>query len=168
VSTALCVLLLAGVASAQGSGGSPSDEAFERHRRAHQLSMQLMSPYCPGRTLANCPSPNADVVREEIRRYMDLGLSDAEIAARVKRDFGVGAPVPGSPIGWTIPIAALVLGAVGLAALIVRLRASEREPTERTVVPRGVANEVEAELDAALAEHDLHARPGSASPARGS
>ena len=40
-----CVLLAAGVAHADGW--------------ASDLANDLMSPFCPGRTLADCPSPQA-------------------------------------------------------------------------------------------------------------
>jgi cytochrome c-type biogenesis protein CcmH/NrfF len=164
IAAGLCLMLATDTARAQGAEATAAEESFELSRRVHQLSMQLMSPYCPGRTLANCPSPNAEAVRDEIRRYMELGLSDAEVSARVQRDYGVGVPTPSSPIGWTLPIAALVLGAIGVVALALRVRAHGPQP--QAAVPRALANELEAELDAALEARDVHI--GSPHTSRGS
>ena len=51
------------------------EDAVERARRAYALAGELLSPYCPGRTLADCPSPDAGALREEIRTRIDSGES---------------------------------------------------------------------------------------------
>ena len=57
-------------------------------RRARGLADELMSPFCPGRTLSDCPSPNASAVREEIRAWVHEGHTDAEIRERLRARFG--------------------------------------------------------------------------------
>ena len=63
---ALATALL--VASTPVPAHAQDDPEVALARTAHELSRELMSPYCPGRTLADCPSPDAGAVRDEIRR----------------------------------------------------------------------------------------------------
>lgn len=106
----------AGVTRAQDPPGDASPQAFE-------LAGDIMSPYCPGRTLATCPSPAAAELRVEIATRLAQGESrDAVVQALVAR-FGQairGAPRP-EGIGlalWTAPalIGGLLLGALLNAA----------------------------------------------------
>src|SRR5262245_15817568 len=96
------------------------DPESVRARAAHELARDLMSPYCPGRTLAECPSPDALAVREEIRAALRAGESPDAIRTRIEARFGdqvVG--VPREKVGWALPILALVAGA-GLVVLALR------------------------------------------------
>ena len=127
----LCAaLVLSGPVSAQ-----------EAARRAYDLSSELMSPFCPGRTLQDCPSPDAGAVREQIRGWVDAGVSDAEIRARVEASFGdrvVG--IPRSAWGRAGPVVILVIG-LGLLALAIR----------RAVrMPTTPEEPLDAELEASL------------------
>ena len=100
----------------------------------------MMSPFCPGRTLADCPSPNAAAWREEIRLWVDAGTPDAVIRARLQaRMPGTDlTAVPRGPLGWALP--GLILLA-GLGILVAALRRVTRPAAEPDVDP-----ELEAEL----------------------
>jgi cytochrome c-type biogenesis protein CcmH/NrfF len=103
------VLLLACLSLA---GAARGDELAEL-RRSRALADELMSPFCPGRTLSDCPSPNAQAVREEIRAWVHQGRSDAEIRAELSTRFGHS--LAGEPqSGWGRAIPLLVIAAVGL------------------------------------------------------
>lgn len=131
VALALILALFATTASAQ------DELELERARAAHELSRELMSPYCPGRTLADCPSPDAGAVREEIREALRAGESSEAIRARIEQRFGqkvIG--VPTSTLGWLIPILLLAAGAVVLA-LVLR-RALNRPALSQRVSPEMV------------------------------
>jgi cytochrome c-type biogenesis protein CcmH/NrfF len=94
------------------AGPAHSDELAEL-RRSRALAEELMSPFCPGRTLSDCPSPNAQAVREEIRAWIRQGRSDAEIRAELATRFGHSlAGEPQSAWGRAIPL--LVIAAIGL------------------------------------------------------
>jgi cytochrome c-type biogenesis protein CcmH/NrfF len=112
----LCALLFA-----LPAGG----DELANSRRARGLADELMSPFCPGRTLSDCPSPNASAVREEIRAWVGEGRSDAEIRERLRDRFGDSlAGEPQSAWGRVLPIAAIagvgLLFAVGLRRVVAR------------------------------------------------
>ena len=117
-----CTLLLAGSATA-------GDElAASRHARA--LADSLMSPFCPGRTLAECSSPDAGAVREEIRDELRAGEAPAEIRQKIEARFGdrvVG--MPHRAFDWAFPILVIAAGAVALAFALLRLRQQPRATT---------------------------------------
>ncbi len=110
------------------SQGAP-DSATVRGRddtEAQQLFGRLMSPFCPGLTLATCPSPGADSLREDIRSRLDRGETPRAITAAYVADWGermLGAP-PVRDWGvvlWALPVALLAAGFVGLALWLARV-----------------------------------------------
>ncbi len=130
MSLALAFVLFAASALAQ------DEVELDRARVAHELSRELMSPYCPGRTLADCPSPDAGVVREEIREALRAGESSDAIRARIEARFGGSViGVPTTTLGWLIPILMLAAGAV---VLVFALR--------RALAPPAIAPRVSPEM----------------------
>lgn len=66
-------------------------------RRAQKLADDLKSPFCPGKTLKACTSPNAARLRREIQDMVKRGMSDADIIYQLKSahdrdDFSVTNP----------------------------------------------------------------------------
>ena len=59
--------------------GSPSGDPEQAEALATELSHDLMSPYCPGRTIATCPSPQARKLEAHILEQAQQGMSRAEI-----------------------------------------------------------------------------------------
>ncbi len=55
---------------------------------AYELSGELMSPFCPGRTLAECPSPQADELRLWIITQEAAGATRAEVERTLYQRFG--------------------------------------------------------------------------------
>jgi cytochrome c-type biogenesis protein CcmH/NrfF len=115
--------LLAAILAALALPAAGSE--LEELRRARALADELMSPFCPGRTLSDCPSPNAAAVREEIRVWIDQGRSDAEIRAELRARFGDAlAGEPESPWGRGAPLAVIalvgVLFALGVRRVVAR------------------------------------------------
>jgi cytochrome c-type biogenesis protein CcmH len=127
-----------------GNGLAQDDLEVQRARAAHELSRELMSPYCPGRTLADCPSPDAGAVREEIRDAIRAGESTEAIRARIEARFGervIG--VPTSMLGWLLPIAILVAGALVLVLVL-------RRALARSGLPPRISSVVAARLEREL------------------
>jgi cytochrome c-type biogenesis protein CcmH/NrfF len=107
-----------------------------------------MSPYCPGRTLADCPSPDAAALRRELRNLLDAGVPEKEVRTQLEARFGGAiSGVPRTRLGWVLPGIALLLGAV---ALVLALRRLSRAPRDAAGEPPVSDPELEAQLDAEL------------------
>ena len=102
--------------------------------KAQRLFGELMSPYCPGLTLATCPSPGADSLRADIRTRLDRGETPRAIRAAYVSDWGeriLGAP-PVRHWGivlWLMPGVLLLLGVAVLTMWLRRLRPTLEEST---------------------------------------
>ncbi len=135
---ALVLALLAAPARAQ------DDAEVALARTAHELSRELMSPYCPGRTLADCPSPDAGAVRDEIRSSLRAGESVDAIRTRIESRFGAQViGVPTTWLGWAIPIVVLIAGAL---ALVFALRRAVAPARAAPRIAHDVAERLEREL----------------------
>ena len=106
------VVLLPGTARA-----TPEDTA-------NDVSEQIMSPYCPGVTLHDCPSDAAVALRDRIESMAEQGLGRAEIIAVLEQEYGESIravpPASGTGLGaWLLPGLA-ALGSVVAGGLLVR------------------------------------------------
>lgn len=67
---------------------APENPAFDpMARRAQRLADDLKSPFCPGKTLKTCTSPDAAKVRRDIQRMVRDGASDEAIVAALKMSY---------------------------------------------------------------------------------
>lgn len=119
---AVAVVLVAGPAAA--SDHTPEDVAAE-------VAASVMSPFCPGVTLHDCPSAEADEWRRRIAAWARAGAGKAEIVDRLEREFGPGVRATpagaGGTAAWLVPAAA-VAGGIGLAWWLARSWASRPRP----------------------------------------
>jgi cytochrome c-type biogenesis protein CcmH/NrfF len=60
----------------------------QAERVLSDLSNDLMSPYCPGRTIASCPSEQARKLEDHILAQAEAGKSRKEIEAELVEQFG--------------------------------------------------------------------------------
>jgi cytochrome c-type biogenesis protein CcmH/NrfF len=58
-----------------------------RMPNAHRIFSELMSPYCPGLMLADCPSPDAFELRAEIRARLAAGDPPAQVKENIRARF---------------------------------------------------------------------------------
>ena len=82
------------------------------------LSNELMSPYCPGRTIAACPSPNARKLEDHILAEAKSGKTREEIEQQLVGRFGeeiVGYTAPSSVLYGSLIVGLLALGGLGWA-----------------------------------------------------
>jgi cytochrome c-type biogenesis protein CcmH/NrfF len=105
-----------------GSGASPARAADESW--GYRLAHELMSPFCPGRTLAACTSPQAAELRQWILLQEAAGATREEVVANLEGRFGEVIKSEPKAEGWglaawLLPIAAMVIGA-GVVALVLR------------------------------------------------
>lgn len=101
----------------KGATPVPLDEGREQRveQEAQKIAGTTMSPFCPGRTLADCPSPDAARWRDDARRWLREGKDTAEVrrllAERIPGVDLSGTPGAGSWWVW------LGLGATLMAVL---------------------------------------------------
>jgi len=85
---------------------------------ANRIAGEVMSPYCPGVSLHDCPSAAALDLRADIESWARQGMTHDEIIARLQAEFGptiVGVPPRsgGGLLVWLLPGAVLAAGLVG-------------------------------------------------------
>jgi cytochrome c-type biogenesis protein CcmH/NrfF len=110
---------------------------------ANDIASRVMSPFCPGVTLHDCPSAEAQDLRDRIERWARRGLSEDQILDSLEADYGVAIrstppAADGGWLAWALPGTALVLGLV-LGWLLLRRwtiaaargRARDEESIER-------------------------------------
>lgn len=91
---------------------APAPDGASAEDVVKELSHDLMSPYCPGRTIASCPSGQARKLEEEILHDAQAGKSRDQIEEALVERFGpeiqgyVGRPE-------------LIYGSAGLALLAI-------------------------------------------------
>jgi cytochrome c-type biogenesis protein CcmH len=89
------------------------------------VAKSIMSPVCPGRLIADCPSPEAEQLREIIRRQVKAGKSKQEIINYFVEVYGQGV-LPAPPqkgfflTAWYLPLA-LMLSGGGIILILVRI-----------------------------------------------
>lgn len=106
-----------------------SETAQQQLQRSAEIYKTTMSPFCPGRTLDACPSPNATAWRDDIRRWVAEGLSTEDIRRRLKERTDqdlTGAP--STALDAVLPFGATVLSLVLLGVLL-RLLVKPNTPT---------------------------------------
>lgn len=96
------------LASAAPAAAAPEDVATA-------VAKEIMSPYCPGATLHDCPSQNAIQLREEITGWAAGGMTKADIIDRLEDEYGPSIrAVPraeGSGLfAWVLPGLGLAVG----------------------------------------------------------
>ena len=127
---ALCALFAPALAASGCAEAEPEADTW-----AYELADELMSPYCPGRALSECPSPQAEELRAWIVHQEEQGATRAETEAQLYARFGDQlhqAPrAEGMGIlAYAIPVVVGVLGLVLVAVFFahVRRRRAGEEP----------------------------------------
>jgi cytochrome c-type biogenesis protein CcmH/NrfF len=84
-------------------------------QEASELFNKVMSPFCPGRTIANCPSPQAAELQVSIKEKLSEGESPEQIEAELYATFGDDIrAIPRARgfnlLAWVVPGLFFVLG----------------------------------------------------------
>jgi cytochrome c-type biogenesis protein CcmH len=142
-------LLGALVIAAVAWAAVPSGEEQTPRQRAGDLASELRCPDCEGLSVADSSTSTARAIRTDIERRIAKGESDETIRQAYVDRYGESILLKpeGNGIGllvWGLPVAALLIGAAGLALALRRWR---REPR----------------LHATAADEDLVARTRSGS-----
>ena len=91
------------------------DPAFEM--RAEGVFQQILSPFCTGRSLNDCPSSQAHDLKEEIKNELKNGVSEESILESVFSKYGEKyRAVPKAEgfglVAWVGPLVFFILGAI--------------------------------------------------------
>jgi cytochrome c-type biogenesis protein CcmH/NrfF len=126
---------------------------------AYDLSHRLMSPFCPGRTLPDCPSPQAAELQRWIRDQERLGRSADEVEAELYTQFGdmILQSPRASGFGlaaYVIPVVLFLAGGSLLAFFLRRQTRSSGATPSPAAGLRSVDPELERRLEAELRESD--------------
>jgi cytochrome c-type biogenesis protein CcmH/NrfF len=131
------------------SGSSPvaASEGWSR-----EVERALMSPYCPGRSLVECPSPQATELRLWIQAQERAGVPRAEVEQRLFEQFGDQLRHSPRAEGfglwaYLVPAFALLAGAA-LVFTFLRRQASAPAPAAAALADPELAREIERELGA--------------------
>lgn len=145
---AATALLLAGLLAAAPAG------AQEGEGWGYDLANEMMSPFCPGRTLADCPSDQADSLRMWILVQEAAGRSREDVEAELLERYGdaILAAPRAEGIGvaaYAVPIAVFVAGGL-FVAWILRRWVSARRARAPFAAPRAADPELERIVDEEL------------------
>jgi len=121
---------------------------------ASRIFNSTMSPFCPGLLIANCPSPGAADLKEQIRIQLAAGVPPDSVRARLRAAYGSEVDaVPRAEgfglLAWIMPAAALLSGGVVLAWWLRRRGGLPASPAAPTAA---LDAEAQARLDRELAE----------------
>lgn len=116
-------------------------------REAKAITHHLMSPFCPGLLLADCPSGYAQELREEVAARVAKGESASSIENDLVTRYGEQIRTePGlTGIGWLAWLAPPTAALIGLALIVGRTRAA-------TAAGALAAERPAPSLDGAMAE----------------
>jgi cytochrome c-type biogenesis protein CcmH len=90
------------------------------YERSLNIQKNIMSPFCPGQILYNCPSEKATMLKDQIEQDLTSGKSEAEVIAAIQAKYPeatYGAP-PAHGLGlyvWLIPCSFLVILSASIA-----------------------------------------------------
>ncbi len=113
----LCFAMLMLAAPAAALAQSPATDTGQVEEHTLALSRRIMSPFCPGRTLASCTSFQAHEWIDEIREMVARGMTDEQIYSNLQErvpDTDISGK-PGGGWNTALPILAILLVTGGLA-----------------------------------------------------
>lgn len=149
---ALALAALAWVLAAGPIARAADDEAPVRTWH-QELWTGLMSPFCPGRVLIDCPSPQAAELRSWIADQETAGRSRADVEAQLYAQFGdviLQAPTAQGfgLAAYVVPVVAFACGGAVVWLFLRRQRRVAAGPA-----PLAAADpEVERQIDEELAQ----------------
>ncbi len=93
----------------------------ELDKSAYRVYQQVFSPFCPGRSLNDCPSSKAHDLKMELREQLAQGVSEPDVLEGVFAKYGdkyraIPRYVGFGKLVWWIPLAFILLG----GALVLR------------------------------------------------
>ncbi|MBX7136452.1 MAG: cytochrome c-type biogenesis protein CcmH [Oligoflexia bacterium] len=121
-----------------------SDAASDQ--TAHQIYSTVMSPFCPGRLLNDCPSPDAAELKHRIREQLASGESSDQIIKALVTKYGDKLrAAPGfSGFGAAAYLVPAIFVLFGIGAIVFWLRRARQPGSE--------AEQINDDVDPSVAE----------------
>ncbi len=148
---AISMALMVPLVASGGEGASQAD-AGEVTRITRQVSQEVFSPYCPGQTLAMCPSSNASDARRDIRRMAEEGMDaeaiKAEMLTRYGTEYEMIEPSDRDQRGLLFGILGGLLVAVTAVGVMARRQLSSEDTEEvADMTPDPLSDDEDDDLD---------------------
>lgn len=104
---------------------------------ANDISNKVISPFCPGVTLHDCPSPSALDMRDRIESYARQGMDESAIMERLEAEYGPSIRAEPSSEGlgilvWILPSAGVLAGGLLAWLLVSRWTSRRQQPPSST------------------------------------
>lgn len=121
--TLLGLVLVGALAlGSQGGSGPPTEE-----QRVRRITSVVRCPTCRGLSAAQSDAPPAESIREEVRRRVQAGETDAQIKDYLVSRYGDDILLQPEAKGvgllvWALPVAAGAVAVVGLGLVLRRRR----------------------------------------------
>ena len=152
--SAWLVVLFAALGQASSS---PAQTDAALNREARIIFETVMSPYCPGRTISNCPAPQSDELRVIIKQQLASGETPDEVKEKLYATFGDDLrTVPRATgfglLAWIVPGLGFLAGTWAIVVWMRRTRIHEHAasvPSDLDIDP-----DIQARLDAEMEELD--------------
>lgn len=154
-------VLLCAVAFA--SAGATADERTELlDKQSYELYQQVFSPFCPGRSLNDCPSSKAHELKLEMRAQLESGVPPQTVLEGVFAKFGekyraVPAYQGFGKLVWWVPFGFVALGLAIACGLVVRRRkrgSDEKSPASSVNARPQLSPEMQAQIERELSSLD--------------
>lgn len=141
---------------------APQIRADERKdaldKQAYDLYQQVFSPFCPGRSLNDCPSSKAHELKLEMRAQLESGVPPQTILEDVFAKFGekyraIPAYEGFGKLVWWVPLGFVLLGLVlayGVVARRARRRSDEESRTRSNTREPQLSADMQAEIEREL------------------
>jgi cytochrome c-type biogenesis protein CcmH/NrfF len=163
--TFLVLSLTAGVLQGQIPEGV--EGTYQPHPEAEKAIGQLLSPFCPGLMLEQCPAQESRALRDSIHALAIDGWTSGELIGWMLSRHGENYRAVPQRSGWGVwawilPPAALLSGFGGVLLLIRALRGTPEDEDEAQGATAGAAGpspEEEARLREAIRELELAEDP---------
>ena len=109
------VLVAALAVGARGKSGPPTED-----QRVERISSVVRCPTCRGLSAAQSDAPSAEAIRDEVRRRVELGETDAQIKDYLISRYGEDILLqPRNRVVWVLPVLG---GAAAVGGLVLVLR----------------------------------------------
>ena len=108
---------------------STPEQDLEAEALAHDLAADLPSPYCPGRSIASCPSSAARDLEDDILDLALQGKDRKEIEAVLVARFG--EEKMGNSQQSELIVGIILAALLALALIVIAARKWMRRPAER-------------------------------------